>query len=80
MENTTARSRALCRLSIGASLIFILGGIGLCAYFFGMLSAQRGVEVWKFIFYEVLALLPIVGGGIWLAGLYRRRKIGRAHV
>lgn len=77
MENTTARGRALCRLSIGASLIFILGGMGLCAYFFGMLSAQRGVEVWKFIFYEVLALLPIVGGGIWLAGLYRRRSRDR---
>lgn len=74
MESTTTRGKTGCRLSIVASLALLLGGIGLGFYFLDLLSMQWGVEIWKFLLYEVAALLPIIAGGAWLTRLYRRGR------
>lgn len=78
MEKRTTSEKTVCRLSIAAALALVVGGIFLCGYLLGKLPDQWGMEVWKFLLYQVAGLLPIVAGGVWLTKLYRngRRREG----
>lgn len=73
MEIINTKNKHLCGLSITAASLLIIGGIALCGYMLGELPHYSGLTVGEFILNEVIAILPIIAGGLWLRRLYLRR-------